>query len=329
MEIKRWPAFLALTFSLSFRAFALAQELNDKPDDPSTGSPPVIGTIVFEGEGKAEEPSTEKPDVEGPDDDSKYILLEDGGAVGPIRVGGGQYIRGFNFTGVDPENLPKFVIGVSLTEVPDSLRAHIKLATGAGIMIGAVVPESPAAKAGLQQYDILLKSGDQDLKQPKDLQDLVDAAETKLISITLQRAGELLTLDVTPMKREELKMVPPLGLDFPPGFEQTAGNSASWLQIMNGQALPAPLNMNSFPPGFSPVSPAVGNPAQVEALTDSIRALTEQIERLQRSVDRLEGKPENDSGERLDDKAQDREKDDGDCRKVPRRNRLTTLISIS
>lgn len=287
MEIKRWPAFLALTFSVSFRAFALAQELNDKPDAPSVGTPPVIGTIVVEdGEKTVEKSVGELPPGSG--HKSGYIIV-DAGTGTPIGLGGGQDSSVFGLNVVDPATLPKFVIGVSLTEVPDSLRAHIKLAAEASIMVGAVVPLSPAAKAGLQQYDILLKAGDQNLHQPKELQDLVDASEAKPLSITIQRQGEQMTLDVTPIKREELKTPAPV-FDFPSGIENVDAHSRTWLQTLNGQAMPAPLNMNSLPPGFSPFSPPVGNPPQVEALTDSIRKLTEQVERLQGAIDKLEKK---------------------------------------
>ncbi len=314
MEFKRWPAFLALTFTVSFRAFALAQELNSQPDVPRTDSQPVIGTIVVEGEEQsAEKPKTEQPPEPGAV--QGYILSDEMGAL--IRLHGLDTASSFiRMKPLDAENLPKFVIGVSLTEVPDSLRAHIQLADGACIMVGAVVPESPAAQAGFQQYDILLKAGDQDLKHSKELQELVDASEGKPLSITLHRQGEEKTLEVTPIKREELKNVPDM-VD-----HQTLLNRML-LDLPNGQAS-SPLNF-TFPSAQLPM----GHPVPVDALTDSIRALTEQIERLKGSIDKLEQNQTGDGGRDAERKENNRAKDDGDCWKLPRRDRLTTLISIS
>lgn len=303
MEFKRWPAFLALTFSVSFRALALAQELDDKPADAAVGSQNVTGTIVVEeGEKAAENPPEETPaDQINRENGVKLFSKEHEFSDGIIR--GNYYI---DPGPVDPATLPKFVIGVSLTEVPDSLRAHIKLAEGAGIMVGAVVPESPATKAGLQQYDILLKAGDRDLKQPKDLQDLVDAAETKPLSLTLQRAGEQKMIDVTPIKREDLKFdTDSQEIKHMILWNQTAPPlQAHWTTLM-GSDLDSVLLQNGVNSALKLTSegvPAVSaNPPQVEALTISIRALTEQIERLQRAVDRLEQKPgQRDEGARDD-----------------------------
>ena len=219
----------------------------------------------------------------------------------------------------DSETAPKFVIGVSLSEVPESLRAHLALPEGTGVMVGSIVPDSPSAMSELLQYDILLKSGDKELKHPKDLQEIVDASEGKPVSITLQRKGEQKTVEVTPIKREELKLTRNGVLNWP----SVPGNLT--LMMQNGQLPPGMILQSTVQNPMAFPFPA-NNPQQIEALTESILNLTEQVKRLQQAVDRMEKNPDAN-----DDKPQEnnRAKDEGDCFQVPRRNRLTTLICIS
>ncbi len=68
-------------------------------------------------------------------------------------------------------------LGVSLTSVPTVLSKQLGnlIPENQGVMIQAVVPGSPAAKAGLQAYDILLSFNDQRLYSPQQLAGLVAA----------------------------------------------------------------------------------------------------------------------------------------------------------
>jgi len=263
MDIKRWPTFLALMFTLSFRVFAFAQGSNDKPDVPRVEPQAPTGTIVV---GEV---------VEGVRDPNRKLVdgkevIEIPNATGkPVYVlaAPGQAVP-FIFS-----SSSKMMIGVSMAVLPDSLRAHLSLAEGTGILVGAVVPNGPAAKAGLQQYDILLKAGGQDLKQAKDLLVLIEASESKPISIQYQRRGELKTVEVTPVKREEMTLTASsIGQDAPLVFNLT-----------NGQ----PLNLTNAKVNFTS---STVPPAPLDSLTKSIQALTEQVERLQKSIDQLEKK---------------------------------------
>ena len=131
MELKRWPSFLALSFMFSFRAFALAQELNDKPDVPSLDSQSNIGAIVSDDVKDDDDKLTNGP---SPPTISLDELLRDQLFLQRGTPGGGN--------SYDPSanslDLPKFMIGVSLTNVPASLRAHIDIKEGQGIMVGTV-----------------------------------------------------------------------------------------------------------------------------------------------------------------------------------------------
>ena len=57
--------------------------------------------------------------------------------------------------------------------VTPELRAQIDIPEGQGLLVRQVVPDSPAAKAGLKNFDILLRANDTDLHDMRDLMELV------------------------------------------------------------------------------------------------------------------------------------------------------------
>lgn len=95
----------------------------------------------------------------------------------------------------------KFWIGLRCSAVEGALRAQIGLAEGKGLVVDEVMPDSPAKKAGIQQYDVLLKFGDLELSSVSDLIDVVQKAEKKEVEVSLLRAGKPQTLKVTPDER--------------------------------------------------------------------------------------------------------------------------------
>ena len=84
-------------------------------------------------------------------------------------------------------------LGIALAKVPDAVRAQIDAAdlpAGFGVMVQEVAPGSPAAKAGLEPFDILLKFDDQKLVSGEQLVALVNAVDTSgPVAITLLRQG--------------------------------------------------------------------------------------------------------------------------------------------
>jgi hypothetical protein len=83
----------------------------------------------------------------------------------------------------------------------DIVRAQLGVPAGHGLVVQAVVDESPAAKAGFQANDVLLKAGDKDLTGLNDLVEAVQAAADKELAVELLRGGEKMTVMVTPDKR--------------------------------------------------------------------------------------------------------------------------------
>lgn len=98
-------------------------------------------------------------------------------------------------------DLGKFWIGVSVGDVPESLRAHLKLEEGVGVLALDVVDKGPAQMAGLEKHDILLKAGEQSLRSAKDLISAVNQAEMKELKFEVLHKGEKKTVAVKPQER--------------------------------------------------------------------------------------------------------------------------------
>lgn len=98
-------------------------------------------------------------------------------------------------------------VGLQCGRMDPALRAQLGLDEDQGVLVEAVVNESPAAKAGIEKYDVLTKAGKRKLTKVQDLIDEVDAVKEGKLPVELIRKGKKKTVDVTPEKRPE--MTPP------------------------------------------------------------------------------------------------------------------------
>jgi membrane-associated protease RseP (regulator of RpoE activity) len=91
-------------------------------------------------------------------------------------------------------------LGVLLSPVPDALRAQLgnALPSGQGVLIRDVVDDSPAAKAGLKSYDILIGYDDQKLFSTEQLTGLVRADRPdRKVTLRIVRGGTVEDAQVT------------------------------------------------------------------------------------------------------------------------------------
>jgi len=102
--------------------------------------------------------------------------------------------------------LPAYWIGVALRDTDPSLLAHLKL--DFGVMVGEVINDSPAAKAGLKPLDIITHAGDREIKTGEDLLKAVGEAKDKELSLTIYREGKKESVKVAPAKRPEDHVAP-------------------------------------------------------------------------------------------------------------------------
>ncbi len=96
-------------------------------------------------------------------------------------------------------------IGLLAGEVSPELRAHLTLPEGKGLLVREVVPNSPAEKAGIKNFDVIVAADDQELADMRELVNLVSKAGDDGADINLQivRQGQQEVITITPEKRPE------------------------------------------------------------------------------------------------------------------------------
>lgn len=97
----------------------------------------------------------------------------------------------------------KYEIGLTTAAADASLVAQLVLPPKTGLVVRSVKDKGPAAKAGLQKYDVVLKAADKYLSKPSDLNKAVDKAAGKPLTLEFLRAGRKQTCTVTPVKRPQ------------------------------------------------------------------------------------------------------------------------------
>jgi hypothetical protein len=101
----------------------------------------------------------------------------------------------------EPQPFGEYWIGIDGVSPDDALRAQLELPAGQGIMINQVVEDSPASKAGLKQYDVLLACQDKPLAEIADLAKIIEEKKETLLTLRLIRGGKRIMIEITPQKR--------------------------------------------------------------------------------------------------------------------------------
>ena len=112
-------------------------------------------------------------------------------------------------------------IGVEVAPADDTLRAQLELPAEQGLVVTSVLPDTPAAKAGLQAHDVLLSVDDKPIAKPEELHVQVKAAGDKPLSLKLLRARHPL--------RIELKWEKPNAASL--SFSGLVGGSSYWIGV--------------------------------------------------------------------------------------------------
>src|SRR6266480_2226968 len=99
--------------------------------------------------------------------------------------------------------VPMTFLGVETSHVPDVVSEQLGLAKGLGLVVEYVLPDSPAASAGIQQNDILKMLNDQILMEPSQLRKLLQTfAEGNDVTLTILRKGQEQKITVKLTKKE-------------------------------------------------------------------------------------------------------------------------------
>lgn len=92
----------------------------------------------------------------------------------------------------------RFMLGVFTMPATPALRAHLKLEKELGLVVEHILPESAAEKAGLKVHDVLIKAAGEELRHVPQLYELIAKQKDQPFELELIRAGEKLTLTITP-----------------------------------------------------------------------------------------------------------------------------------
>ena len=111
--------------------------------------------------------------------------------------------------------VPVTFLGVETSPIPSVLSDQLGLAKGFGLVVDYVVPDGPAATAGVLQNDILKMMNDQILMEPNQLAKLVRSySEGTTVTLTILRKGKDEKVTVKLGKKEV-----PQRKAFGPGFQ--------------------------------------------------------------------------------------------------------------
>jgi serine protease Do len=99
--------------------------------------------------------------------------------------------------------VPAIFLGVETSRVPTVVSEQLGLSKGLGLVVDYVVPDGPAAAAGVQQNDILKMLNDQILIEPSQLRKLLQTfPDGSQVTLTILRKGQEQKVTVKLVKKE-------------------------------------------------------------------------------------------------------------------------------
>jgi len=115
--------------------------------------------------------------------------------TGPVGPGGDR--------DRNEKKVPVTFLGVETSDVPRVVSEQLGLPKGFGLVVDYVVPDGPAAAAGVQQNDILKMLNDQILTEPDQLSKLIRSfSEGTTVTLTVLRKGKEEKIGVKLSKKE-------------------------------------------------------------------------------------------------------------------------------
>ncbi len=132
-----------------------------------------------------------------------FAILASGAAWADDEPGSAGWAQAFRFDCDEGEDCPSFFsiggsggyLGVELTDLSPELRSHFGVTTNAGVLIGRVMEDSPAERAGLLVGDIITAIGGKPMRSSSTVGRAVRAVdEARALDIDLYRDGELITI---------------------------------------------------------------------------------------------------------------------------------------
>lgn len=97
----------------------------------------------------------------------------------------------------------RYRMGVTLSDADDTLRSHLKLAAGEGLVVTEVVDDSPAAKMGVKQHDVLVELDGKRLTTVDAINAQIQELKDKTVVLKLLRSGQEVTCQIAAKKSSE------------------------------------------------------------------------------------------------------------------------------
>jgi serine protease Do len=99
-------------------------------------------------------------------------------------------------------------LGIRFVEIGDQLADYFGLTADEGVLVTAVEPDTPAAKAGIKAGDVVLEFGGKAIREGAQLRKEVRQAEDgAAVAMKLQRDGKALDVQVTLPEPEKPKKI--------------------------------------------------------------------------------------------------------------------------
>jgi hypothetical protein len=179
-------------------------------------------------------------------------------------------------------------IGVGVAPIPDVLKSHLNLAEGLGVMVDQVVPDSPAAQAGLRRFDVLISAGGVAVTDPEALINAVRGAKDGSLELKWIRGSQEMTAEVIPADRpKSLRLGESVPVD-----PQDIGRLRDWLgRLEQGR----PGNQGRLRMRFMPQAPGAPKQSTFE------NSLQVQIERKNNEPAKIKVQKDGDTWELTED----------------------------
>jgi len=172
----------------------------------------------------------------------------------------------------------QYRIGVTLAQADDTLRNQLRLAAGEGLVVTEVVADGPAAKAGIQQHDVLTKLDDKRLSTVENLEAQVQEIKDRSVTLEFLRGGREMSCSLAPQQNE---------------WVEVTGSRDFAIWWGDNQALAVNEGVQRFTPMITwqlatagaqpPDASATGN-----AIATQVAELKQQLAAMQKSLEALE-----------------------------------------
>jgi S1-C subfamily serine protease len=128
----------------------------------------------------------------------------------------------------DDEETKRAYLGIRMQRIDGELGEALSVEEGSGVLVGQVMDESPASKAGIQEGDVIVKVDGSDVGSPEMLGELIRSkSDGEKVNVQLMRDGKSKSVTVTLAEAPE-EMGNPFGEHQPhPGWFESAEDDDS------------------------------------------------------------------------------------------------------